>query len=135
MSVDKDRWKHSNKCIYNLGFHIIWCTKYRRKLLTNEIQLRLKELLNNKANELDVEIHTMECMEDHIHLFVKPNPTLSPHYIVQQFKGSTSHELRKEYKNLRTKVPTLWTRSYYVESVGNLSQASIVKYIENQKTN
>ena len=82
-----------------------------------------------------VEIHTMECMEDHIHLFVKPNPTLSPHYIVQQFKGSTSHELRKEYKNLRTKVPTLWTRSYYVESVGNLSQESIVKYIENQKTN
>ncbi len=127
------RWKHSNTTVYNLGYHLIWCPKYRRTVLVGEVETRLKQLLQEKAKEIAVEIVEMEIMSDHVHLFVKGRPTDSPHYIVQQFKGYTSHILRKEFKTLRSRLPTLWTRSYYVESVGHISEQTIKKYIEEQK--
>jgi len=118
------RWKHSNTTVYNLGYHLIWCPKYRRTVLVGEVETRLKQLLQEKAKEIAVEIVEMEIMSDHVHLFVKGRPTDSPHYIVQQFKGYTSHILRKEFKTLRSRLPTLWTRSYYVESVGHISRTN-----------
>jgi putative transposase len=72
-------------------------------------------------------------MPDHIHLFVKSEPIDSPHWIVQQLKGYTSRILREKHKHLRTKLPTLWTRSYFCESVGHISEDTIIKYIEEQK--
>lgn len=127
------RWIHSNTCVYNIGYHLIWCPKYRRKVLVNKIESRLRELLKKKAKELNVEIDTMEIMPDHVHVFVKAKPTSSPHWIVQQFKGFSSHELRKEFPELKSRLPTLWTRSYYCESVGHISEATIKKYIQDQK--
>ena len=127
------RWKSSNTCVYNLGYHLIWCPKYRRKVLTEEIQKRLKELLIEKAKNLGVEIEKMETMPDHIHLFVKAKPVDAPHFIVGQLKGYTSKYLREEFPQLKKRLPTLWTRSYYVESVGHISEETIKKYIENQK--
>jgi putative transposase len=126
------RWIHSNKSIFNIGYHLIWCPKYRKSVLIGKVEKRLKELLIEKAKELQVKIETLEIMPDHLHLFVKANPTLSPHYIVQQFKGVTSNKLRKEFPELM-KIPTLWTRSYYCESVGHISENTIKKYIEDQK--
>lgn len=126
------RWTHSNKSIFNIGYHLIWCPKYRRKVFIGKVEERLKELLLIKARELQINIDTMEVMPDHLHLFVKANPTLPPHYIVQQFKGVTSNKLRKEFPELM-KMPTLWTRSYYCESVGHISEKTIKKYIEDQK--
>lgn len=120
-----ERWKHSNTTVYNIGFHLIWCPKYRRNVLENEIEARLKELLRDKAEEIGVTIEKMEVMPDHVHLFVKATPTMSPHWIVQQLKGYTSRILRQEYSELRTRLPTLWTRSYYCESVGHISEATI----------
>ncbi len=128
-----NRWKYSNTTVYNLGYHLIWTTKYRRDVLTDEVSDRMKVLLNEKAVEMGCEIENMEFMPDHVHLFVKANPTLPPHFIVQQFKGYTSRVLRGEFKELRSRIPSLWTRSYYVESVGNISEESIKKYIDNQK--
>ena len=128
-----ERWKHSNTTVYNIGFHLIWCPKYRRNVLENEIEERLKELLYGKAEEIGVTIEKMEVMPDHVHLFVKTTPTMSPHWIVQQLKGYTSRILRQEYSELRTRLPTLWTRSYYCESVGHISEATVKKYIEEQK--
>ena len=128
-----ERWKHSNTTVYNIGFHLIWCPKYRRNVLENEIEARLKELLRDKAEEIGVTIEKMEVMPDHVHLFVKATPTMSPHWIVQQLKGYTSRILRHEYSELRTRLPTLWTRSYYCESVGHISEATIKEYIEEQK--
>jgi putative transposase len=119
--------------VHNLGYHIIWCPKYRRKVLVVDVEKRLKELLEEKAKEIDVEIKMLEIMPDHVHLFVKTSPTASPHWVVQQLKGYTSHVLRKENKQLRSRLPTLWTRSYYVESVGHISEQTILKYIEEQK--
>lgn len=129
----KDRYSASKTCVHNLGYHLIWCTKYRRKVLSPKIELRLKELIHKKAVEIEVEIVEMETMPDHIHIFVKSKPTYSPHFIVQQFKGYSSRILREEFAELRSRLPSLWTRSYFCESVGCISADTIIRYIDNQK--
>jgi putative transposase len=131
--MTNERWTTSNKAVYNIGYHLIWCPKYRRKVLVDAVAARLKELLNEKAADIGAHIETMEVMPDHVHIFVKVPPTLSPHYIVQQFKGFSSRRLRQEFPKLKSRLPTLWTRSYYCESVGHISQESIRRYIEDQK--
>lgn len=129
----KDRYSVSKTCVYNLGYHLIWCTKYRRKVLSPKIELRFKELIRKKAEEIEVEIVEMETMPNYIHIFVKSKPTYSPHFIVQQFKGYSSRILREEFSELRSRLPSLWTRSYFCESVGCISADTIIRYIENQK--
>ena len=94
---------------------------------------RLKELLLQKAQGIGVEIVQMEVMPDHVHLFAKTDPTNSPHFIVNQLKSYTSRVLREEFPFLKSRLPSLWTRSYYCESVGDISEESIRKYIEDQK--
>ena len=126
------RWTSSNKSVYNVAYHLIWCTKYRRKVLSETIQERLKSLLNQKAIDISVDIAEMEVVPEHVYVFVKCDPTDSPHWIVQQFKGYTANVLRKEFPELRTKLPSLWTRSYFCESIGCISERTIKKYIENQ---
>jgi len=128
-----ERWTTSNKAVYNIGYHLIWCPKYRRKVLLGAVADRLKELLTEKAASIGAHIEIMEVMPDHVHIFVKAPPTLPSHYIVQQLKGYSSHELRKEFPKLKSRLPTLWTRSYYCESVGHISQETIRRYIEDQK--
>ncbi len=127
------RWRKSRSATYNLAYHLIWCPKYRRKVLINGIDIRLKELLNEKAIELGVVIENMEVMPDHVHLFVKCEPSDAPQFLVGQFKGYSSRILREEFPELKSKLPTLWTRSYFAESVGHISEATIKKYIEEQK--
>lgn len=127
------RWTKSNTSIHNVAYHLIWCPKYRRKVLVEKVEKRLMQLLKQKAKENDWVIDTMEIMPDHVHIFVKANPVASPHWIVQQFKGYTSNILRKEFPELKSKLPTLWTRSYYCESVGHISEDTIKKYIGDQK--
>lgn len=129
----KDRYTTSAHCIYNLGYHIIWCPKYRRKVLVNGIDERLKELLNEKAAALEITIEKMEVMPDHVHLFVKGKPSVPVQHIVNQLKGYTSVMLRREFPRLKSRLPTLWTRSYYVESIGHISEFTITRYIEDQK--
>jgi putative transposase len=126
------RWTHSNTAVFNIGYHLIWCPKYRRKVLIGNVETRLKELLYSKTQEIGVTISQIEVMPDHLHLFVKSSPVNSPHFVVQQLKGYTSRILRQEFKNL-LKLPSLWTRSYYCESVGHISEATVRKYIEDQK--
>ena len=127
------RYTASSHTVFNLGYHLIWCSKYRRKVLTGEVEIRLKELLIHKAEELDLKIEKMEIMPDHVHIFIKSKPVYAPHFVVQQLKGFSSRVLREEFASLRSRLPTLWTRSYFCESVGNISEDTIMKYIENQK--
>lgn len=131
--MNNERWTHSNTTIFNIAYHIIWCPKYRRKVLVNEIEDRLKTLLVEKAKEIGCEISIQEVMPDHVHIFIKTKPTLAPHYIVQQLKGYTSRILRKEFPKLKSRIPTLWTRSYYCESIGHISEETVKKYIKDQK--
>lgn len=127
------RWTYSNTTVFNLAYHLIWCPKYRRKVLVGGVEDRLKQLLVEKATELGCEIEVQEIMPDHVHIFVKTIPTLSPHYVVQQLKGYSSRVLRQEFPHLKSRLPTLWTRAYYCESVGHISEETIKKYIEEQK--
>jgi putative transposase len=102
-------------------------------VLVGDVEDQLRQLLQKKANEIGVAIEELQIMPDHVRLFVKASPVASPHWIVQQLKGYTSHELRKQFKSLRTRLPTLWTRSYYVESCGHISEDTMRKYLEEQK--
>ena len=101
--------------------------------MIGDIESRLREIFVERASELGITIETMEIMPDHVHLFVKSPPTLAPHHIVQQLKGVSSRLLRQEFPRLKSRLPTLWTRSYYCESVGHISEATVRKYIEDQK--
>lgn len=116
----------------NASYHIIWCPKYRRKVLVDQVELRLKELLIKISSAIDCQINTMEVMPDHVHIFIKCSPVHSPHYVVQQLKGKSSRILREEFPHLKTRLPTLWTRGYYCESVGHISEETTKKYIEDQ---
>lgn len=117
---------------YSLGYHLVWCPKYRRPVLADSVAERLRELIEQKAGEHGWTIVALEVMPDHVHLFIRADPTASPSYIANQIKGFTSKVLRGEFPHLRRRLPTLWSRSYFVASVGNVSAATIQKYIETQ---
>jgi putative transposase len=127
------RWKTSKTAVYNLGYHVIFCPKYRRPVLVGEIETRLQALLFEKARDLKIDIEELEIMPEHVHLFIKASPSLAPHFIIGQLKGYSSHILRKEFPELKSRLPSLWTRSYYVESVGHISEETVKQYIEDQK--
>jgi putative transposase len=131
--MSESRWTTSNKAVYNIGYHLIWCPKYRRKVLVGEVEIALRQLFLEKAELIGVTIAGMEVMPDHVHLFVKAPPIVAPHYIVQQLKGVPSRRLRQQFPHLRSRIPTLWTRSYYCETVGHISEDVVRKYIEDQK--
>ena len=98
------RWKTSPSTVYNVCYHIIWCPKHRRKVLEGDVAVQLKELLHEKAEELEIEIEEIEVMPDHLHLFVNASPALAPHHIVQQFKELTSRRLREEFPSLKSRL-------------------------------
>lgn len=119
--------------VSTLHYHFVWCPKYRRKVLHGAIADRLKELLHEKATVLGVTVEGLEVMPDHVHLFVAASPTDAPQYLANQFKGYTSRVLREEFPGLKSRLPSLWSRSYYVGSAGLVSADTIQKYIEQQK--
>ena len=112
----------------------MWCPKYRRKVLTNGVDVRLKELLLEYAANLSVDILEMEIMPDHVHILMEVAPQFGIHKAVKSLKGYTSKVLRSEYPFLKTRMPTLWTNSYFVSTVGGDPLEVIEQYIENQKT-
>ena len=132
MTTEK-RYTYNSHSVFNIGYHIIWCPKYRRKVLINGVDIRLKEILVKRAAAIGVSIEKMEIMPDHVHLFAKAVPTLAVHFIVNQLKGYSSYILREEFPWLKSRLPTLWTRSYYCETIGHISENTIIRYIEDQK--
>lgn len=127
-------YKSNNNVVYSCKYHIVWCPKYRRKVLTGEIETRLKEVIINTCLEIKVDIIEMEIMPDHVHLLVEVDPQYGVHKVIKLIKGRSSYLLRKEFKSLITKLPTLWTNSYFISTVGGAPLAIIKQYIENQKT-
>ncbi len=127
------RYTRNAGAIFSLKHHIVWCPKYRRSVLTPPVDARLKELLTEVASEQGMTIHAVEVMPDHVHLFVESDPTLCVAEIVNRFKGRTSRILRQEFPSLRSRLPTLWSRSYFAATVGAVSEATIRRYIEAQR--
>lgn len=117
---------------YDLGYHVVFCPKYRRKVLTDAVASRCEALIREKCAEHDWPIVALEVMPDHVHLFVKAHPRHSPSYIANQIKGATSRALRQEFPHLRSRLPTLWSRSFFVASVGAVSAATVQRYIDTQ---
>lgn len=115
-----------------MGYHFVWCPKYRRKVLVGKVEKRMNKIVYQKAKELGCQIIVLEIMPDYSHLFIQANPKLSPNFIIGQIKGFTSRMLRKEFPEL-LKMPTLWTRSYFVSTHRHISDRLIKKYIEEQK--
>ena len=119
--------------VYSCKYHVVWCPKYRRKVLVDGVDARLKELIREVCEENRIEIFEMEIMPDHVHLLMEVDPQFGIHKAVKQIKGRTSRVLRQEFAWLRSRLPSLWTNSYFVSTVGGTPLAAIKQYIENQK--
>ena len=116
-------------------YHVVWCVKYRRKLLTPDVKARLKQIAQEVADERRCPILGMEGDADQFHLRVECDPQFGIHRLVKAIKGRSSRLLRQEFPALRTRVPTLWTNSYFVATVGGAPLAVVKKYIASQKCN
>ncbi|MGE9516527.1 MAG: IS200/IS605 family transposase [Solitalea-like symbiont of Acarus siro] len=127
------RWNTSRHAVFKCQYHFIWCPKYRRKVLVDGVDTRLKELIFEKATKNGWIIHALEVMPDHVHVFAEATVDDSPAFIVSQLKGYSAFVLRNEFPFLKSRLPSLWTRSYFCSSVGHISGSTVKQYIENQK--
>lgn len=132
----KDTLTHARTCVYNVNYHIVWSTKYRRKVLNSKIESRLKEILLQVSKEKEFIIHEMEVGElDHIHLFVSAHPKISISYMVKMMKGISGRLLMREFPEIEKQLwkGELWNPSYYVETIGSVSEENIKRYIQNEE--
>ena len=126
-------FRSNNNVVYSCIYHVIWCPKYRRKVLVGQVEVRLKQIISEVARKCQCNIQEMEVMPDHVHLVIEVDPQYGIHRLVRQMKGVSSHALRQEFQFLRTRLPTLWTNSYFVATVGGAPLAILKQYVENQK--
>lgn len=132
----KDNLTRARTCVYNINYHIVWSVKYRRKILDEKIEEYLKKLTAEIAEDKGFVLHLLECGEgDHVHCFVSAPPNLSVTTIVKYLKGISGRKLFMEFPEIEEKLwrGRLWNPSYYVETVGDVSEENIRKYIESQK--
>jgi len=131
--MNKD-FKSNSNIVYCCKFHVIFCPKYRRHVLIDGVDVRLKEIVAELAKELKFEVEEIEVISDHVHLLIDCDPQFGIHRIVKMIKGRSSFLLRKEFTWLKSRIPTLWTNSYFVATVGGAPLEVIKKYIADQKT-
>jgi putative transposase len=131
--ANKCAFKSNKNIVYSCKYHGVWTPKYRRKVLVRGVDVRLKEIVHEVADELQCEIFELEIMPDHVHLLCEVDPQLGIHRFVKRVKGKSSRWLRGEFDWLTSRLPTLWTNSYLVATVGGAPLAIIQQYIENQK--
>jgi putative transposase len=122
---------HEQHAVYHILYHIIFCPKRRRKILVGPVHDRLKELIEEVAQEQHWRIESLAIQPDHVHLFIEANPYTLPTDIPRLIKGRSSHEMRKEFESL-AKMPSVWTRSTFYSTAGHVSQETIQQYIERQ---
>lgn len=127
------KYKSNKNVVYSCKYHVVWCTKYRRTVLEKGADQRLKEVLREVAKEISIDILEMEIMPDHVHLLIEVDPQFGIHKAVKRLKGVSSKILRKEFSFIRSRIPTLWTNSYFVSTVGGAPLRDIKNYINSQK--
>jgi putative transposase len=122
-------------CIFSMQYHVVFCTKYRRKIFDNDIICdRTKELILSKQLEYKFGLIDFEILPEHIHMLIDvKHPKQSIYSIISKIKGFLSNTLRKEYPELKKRIPCLWTRGKFISSVGSVSLETVKKYIENQR--
>ena len=132
MSEQKN-FKSSHHVLYSCKYHVVFCPKYRRKVLVGGVDKRLKEIIYQVAKDLKCEVLELEVMPDHVHILCEVDPQFGIHKFVKRVKGVSSPLLRQEFPSLKSRLPTLWTHSYFVSTVGDAPIAILKQYIENQK--
>ena len=126
-------YKSNNNIVYSCRYHVVFCPKYRRPVLVDGVDERFRQIARQVADELSFEIIEMEVMPYHVHMLLEVDPQLGIHRAVKRLKGRTSHDLREEFPWLRKRLPSLWTSSYFVSTVGGAPLAAVRRYIESQK--
>lgn len=135
ISMRKENIVHSRTCVYNINYHIVFSTKYRRKVLTPSIEARLQEILVEIADSKGFVVRMAEVGEgDHVHVFASAHPKIAPSYIAKMIKGVSARKLFIEFPKIKEKLwgGHLWNPSYYIESIGSISEDAIKKYIAKQ---
>ena len=127
------KYHSNNNVVFSCKYHVVFCPKYRRSVLIDGVDSRFKEIAAEIANELEFGILEMEVMPDHVHLLIDCDPQFGIHRVVKRIKGRTSKLLRDEFDWLKRRIPTLWTNSYFVSTVGGAPISIVKQYIENQK--
>jgi len=128
-----DEIRSNNNVVYRCTFQVVWCPKYRRPVITGPVDARLKQIIQEVCAERDAPIVELETMPDHVHLLVTCDPQFGIHRLVKQIKGRSSRLLRQEFPTLKSKLPTLWTNSYFVATVGGATLEVVKQYVENQR--
>ena len=119
---------------FRCAYHVVWCPKYRRGVLTGDVEMRLKELIREAVANKGAWLIEMETMPDRVQLLVEVDPQFGIHRLVKAVKGHTSRLLRNEFPSLRSRLPTLWTNSYFVATVGRATPEVVKQYVAEQKT-
>lgn len=129
----KQEYRHTQTTVSLINYHFVFCPRYRRKVLVKDVEQRFKDILSEICEENDFNIVALEVMPDHVHVFLNALPSISPSDIMAKVKGVTSRRLRQEFKHLQH-LPSLWTRSFFCSTAGNVSSETIARYIAEQKT-
>ena len=127
-------YNNTRNVVHLCRYHVVWCPKYRRSVLKPPVDGTLKAILKTVAQDTCSKIIEMEVMPDHVYVLIECDPQFGIHRVVKRMKGRSSHDLRQRYAWLRSRLPTLWTNSYFVATVGSVSLETVKKYIENQKS-
>ena len=126
-------YHHSGHTVYRCIYHVVFCPKYRRKVLVDGIDVRVKELFTEISAKYGFSICEMEVMPDHVHLLIDCNPSFGIKNCVARLKIQSSHAIREEFPYMKKRLPSLWTRGTFIASVGSVSMDTVKAYIENQK--
>ena len=126
-------YKSNHSVYFSCKYHVVWCPKYRRKVLVEAVAKRLEQIIREVCKEHQAEVLSLEIMPDHVYLLVEVDPQFGIHRLVKLIKGRSSRYLRQEFRSLTTRMPSLWTNSYFVSTVGGAPLSVIKQYIENQK--
>ena len=125
--------KTNNNIAYRCHYHVVWCPKYRRDVIRGAVEYRLKQIIGDVCTERAATIIELETMPDHVHLLVSVDPQYGIHRLVKQIKGRSSRLLREEFPHVRSRIPTLWTNSYFVATVGGATLDVVKQYVANQR--
>ena len=126
-------YKSNKNVVYSCKYHVVWCPKYRRPVLVNGVAKRLKRIILDTAKDRGSEVIKLEVVPDHVHLLIEVDPQYGIHRMIREIKGRSSHILRREFPSLATRLPTLWSHSYFVSTVGGSPLGALKQYIWNQK--
>jgi putative transposase len=126
--------RSNSDVVFQCAFHVVWCPKYRRRVLDGRIEERLKQLVREVVEEKGSWLMALDVMPDHVHLLVEVDPQFGVHKLVKAIKGRSSRVLREEFPSLRSRLPTLWTNSYFVATTGGAPLAAVKRYVEQQKS-